>query len=254
MPWPAPGPTVFRAVAVIAGANLSGCSSASQPVAYFGIHGTHDSVLNISNGPVAPGRLRPRQRLHRAEPAGARGRAAEPTSPPRTRAAGPDIRSAGPPHDGDHVPLPTDRNASTSWVSGEVWPFFTQFGGTDPADDPDARPDQPRADDAGTDHPAARERGLPGDRHRQRLEQRADRGPHRHQHRQLAPSTAGLSPSPCPRDRPSPAAGTPPTPPPPGGSRRPTSATTRAWRPARRSASDSRPLTPATARLRPRTR
>ena len=43
-------PTVFRAVAVLSGANLSGCSGGTQPVAYLGIHGTHDSVLNISNG------------------------------------------------------------------------------------------------------------------------------------------------------------------------------------------------------------
>ena len=43
-------PTVFRAVAPIAGANLSGCSSPTGPVAYFGIHGTRDSVLNISQG------------------------------------------------------------------------------------------------------------------------------------------------------------------------------------------------------------
>jgi poly(3-hydroxybutyrate) depolymerase len=43
-------PAVFRAVVVYSGANLSGCSGGTQPVAYFGIHGTHDSVLNISNG------------------------------------------------------------------------------------------------------------------------------------------------------------------------------------------------------------
>ena len=28
------------------------------------------------------------------------------------------------------MPLPVDRNAATSWVSGEVWQFFSQFGGT----------------------------------------------------------------------------------------------------------------------------
>ena len=43
-------PTVFRAVAVLSGANLSGCNGGTQPVAYFGIHGIHDSVLNISQG------------------------------------------------------------------------------------------------------------------------------------------------------------------------------------------------------------
>ena len=43
-------PAVFRAVVVYSGAQLSGCNGGTQPVAYFGIHGTHDSVLNISNG------------------------------------------------------------------------------------------------------------------------------------------------------------------------------------------------------------
>ncbi|CCA77292.1 related to esterase D, partial [Serendipita indica DSM 11827] len=43
-------PNVFRAVAVIAGAQLSGCNGGTQPIAYLGIHGVVDSVLNISNG------------------------------------------------------------------------------------------------------------------------------------------------------------------------------------------------------------
>jgi poly(3-hydroxybutyrate) depolymerase len=43
-------PTVFRAVAVYSGANLSGCSGGTQPVAYIGLHGIRDNVLPISNG------------------------------------------------------------------------------------------------------------------------------------------------------------------------------------------------------------
>jgi poly(3-hydroxybutyrate) depolymerase len=43
-------PTVFRAVAVYSGANLSGCSGGTQPVAYIGLHGIRDNVLNISLG------------------------------------------------------------------------------------------------------------------------------------------------------------------------------------------------------------
>jgi hypothetical protein len=43
-------PTVFRAVAVIAGAQISGCSGGTQPIAYFGLHGITDNVLNISQG------------------------------------------------------------------------------------------------------------------------------------------------------------------------------------------------------------
>ena len=43
-------PTVFRAVAVYSGANLSGCSGGTQPVAYIGLHGLRDNVLPIAAG------------------------------------------------------------------------------------------------------------------------------------------------------------------------------------------------------------
>ena len=45
-----PRPTVFRAVAVYSGANLSGCSGGTQPVAYIGLHGISDNVLPIADG------------------------------------------------------------------------------------------------------------------------------------------------------------------------------------------------------------
>ena len=40
----------FRAVAVISGAQISGCSGGTQPIAYFGLHGITDNVLNIGQG------------------------------------------------------------------------------------------------------------------------------------------------------------------------------------------------------------
>lgn len=42
--------TVFRAVAVYSGANLSGCNGGTQPIAYMGLHGLRDNVLPISAG------------------------------------------------------------------------------------------------------------------------------------------------------------------------------------------------------------
>jgi poly(3-hydroxybutyrate) depolymerase len=50
-------PTVFRAVAVLSGANLSGCNGGTQPVAY--------------QRPFAARHLRAQQRLHGADPTGA---------------------------------------------------------------------------------------------------------------------------------------------------------------------------------------
>ena len=40
----------IRAVAVYSGSQLSGNCTPSKPVAYYASHGTHDSVLNYSNG------------------------------------------------------------------------------------------------------------------------------------------------------------------------------------------------------------
>jgi cellulase/cellobiase CelA1 len=123
-------PTVFRAVAPIAGANLSGgCSSASQPVAYFGIHGIRDSVLNISMGrTIRDTFVRANGCAAQNPPEPAQGSGTHLTTAYQGCRAGYPVQWAA--FDGDHVPLPVDRNASSSWVSGEVWQFFSQFGGT----------------------------------------------------------------------------------------------------------------------------
>jgi poly(3-hydroxybutyrate) depolymerase len=121
-------PTVFRAIAPIAGANLSGCSSASQPVAYFGIHGTRDSVLNISQGrSIRDTFVRLNGCTAQNPPEPGQNSGTHITTAYAGCRAGYPVQWAA--HDGDHVPLPTDRNGS-SWVPTEVWRFFSQFGST----------------------------------------------------------------------------------------------------------------------------
>ncbi|WP_430781874.1 cellulose binding domain-containing protein [Actinoplanes sp. G11-F43] len=128
-------PTVFRAVAPIAGANLSGCSAPSGPVAYFGIHGIRDSVLNISQGrSLRDGFVRANGCTAQNPPEPSSGSGTHVTTGYTGCRAGYPVRWAA--FDGDHVPLPVDRNASSSWVAGEVWQFFTQFGGTTPPSSP----------------------------------------------------------------------------------------------------------------------
>ncbi|MEU8241000.1 cellulose binding domain-containing protein [Actinoplanes missouriensis] len=120
-------PAVFRAVAPIAGANLSGCSSTSQPVAYFGIHGIRDSVLNISMGrSLRDSFVRANGCAVQNPPEPAQGSGTHITTAYSGCRSGYPVQWAA--FDGDHVPLPVDRNASSSWVSGEVWQFFSQFG------------------------------------------------------------------------------------------------------------------------------
>ncbi|GAA1641649.1 cellulose binding domain-containing protein [Actinoplanes couchii] len=140
-------PTVFRAVAPIAGANLSGCSGASGPVAYFGIHGIRDSVLNISQGrSIRDTFVRANGCAAQNPPEPGQGSGTHVTTAYTGCRAGYPVRWAA--FDGDHVPLPTDRNASTSWVSGEVWQFFAQFGSTTPSSPPSSPSSPPPSSSA----------------------------------------------------------------------------------------------------------
>ena len=122
---------MFRAVAVYSGAQLSGCAGGSQPIAYMGIHGVSDSVLNISLG---RGLRDTFVRNNGCTPQSPR----EPAAGSRThiistysgcRAGYPVVWAA---FDGGHTPGPIDSGGDgwRTWTSAEVWKFFT--GGTTP--------------------------------------------------------------------------------------------------------------------------
>jgi poly(3-hydroxybutyrate) depolymerase len=130
--------SVFRAVAVYAGAQISGCSGGTQPIAYMGIHGISDTVLNISlgrnlrntfvrnNGCVSqnPPEPSPGSRAHIT------------TAYAGCRAGFPVVWAA---FDGGHTPGPIDGSTSDGWMtwtSAEVWAFITQFQTTPPQDPP----------------------------------------------------------------------------------------------------------------------
>ncbi|MGO4425861.1 PHB depolymerase family esterase, partial [Streptomyces sp. MCAF7] len=121
---------VFRAVAVISGAQISGCSGGTEPIAYFGIHGISDSVLNIAQGrslrdrfvsnngcsPQSPREPAPGSRTHIT------------TTYSGCRAGYPVQWAA---FDGGHIPGPVDGSPGESgvatWTKAEVWRFFSQF-------------------------------------------------------------------------------------------------------------------------------
>jgi len=129
-------PTVFRAVAVYSGGNLSGCSGGTQPVAYIGLHGLRDNVL-----PIASGRgLRDTF---------VRNNGCTPQNPPEPangslthivtayagcRAGYPVVWAA---FDGaGHDPGPIDGctcDGWMTWTKDVVWSFFTQFQGPPPS-------------------------------------------------------------------------------------------------------------------------
>jgi len=119
---------VFRGVALYAGAQLSGCSGGTAPIAYFAAHGISDSVLNISQGRTLRNRFVTNNSCTAQNP------------PEPAAGSGTHICttyqgcSAGRPvtwcaFDGDHTPNPVDRGQSTSWVPQQVWNFIAGVDG-----------------------------------------------------------------------------------------------------------------------------
>lgn len=123
--------TVFRAVAVYSGAQLSGCDGGTQPIAYLGMHGISDSVLNISNGRSLRDRfVRNNGCTAQNPPEPAQGsRTHRVTAYTGCRSGYPVVWAA---FDGGHTPGPIDGCACEgwrTWTKDEVWKFFTQFQG-----------------------------------------------------------------------------------------------------------------------------
>nr|WP_229806085.1 lectin [Microbispora rosea] len=127
--------TVFRAVVVYSGAQLSGCAGGTQPVAYMGVHGIGDPVLNISLGrglrdtfvrnnscaAQNPAEPRPGSLTHIV------------TTYSGCRPGYPVVWAA---FDGGHTPGPIDGcncEGWRTWTSAEVWKFLTQFENNPPA-------------------------------------------------------------------------------------------------------------------------
>ncbi|MFI7679307.1 cellulose binding domain-containing protein [Actinophytocola sp. NPDC049390] len=141
--------SVFRAVAVYSGAQLSGCAGGTQPIAYMGIHGLTDNVLGIglgrglrdtfvrNNGCTAQNPPEPAQ--------GSRSHIV--TAYSGCRAGYPVVWAA---FDGGHTPGPVDGGGDgwRTWTSGEVWKFITQFQSSDPDPDPEPEPGACRVSDS----------------------------------------------------------------------------------------------------------
>jgi poly(3-hydroxybutyrate) depolymerase len=125
-------PAVFRAVAVYSGANLSGCSGGTQPVAYIGLHGIRDNVLPISSGRALRDTfVRDNGCTAQNPPEPAYGSLTHiVTAYSGCRDGYPVVWAA---FDGaGHDPGPIDGctcDGWHTWTSGVVWSFFTRFGG-----------------------------------------------------------------------------------------------------------------------------
>jgi poly(3-hydroxybutyrate) depolymerase len=124
---------VFRAAAVYAGAELSGCSDGTQPIAYIGFHGLRDMTCRIAGGRT----LRDRFVKNNGCPSQTAPEPAE-NSLKHVCTSYTGCNSAYPVRwcafDGaGHSPAPVDGSTSDSgggdktWTKDEAWAFFTQF-------------------------------------------------------------------------------------------------------------------------------
>ncbi|MET8144538.1 lectin [Sphaerisporangium sp. NPDC005288] len=138
--------TVFRAVAVYSGGQLSGCSGGTEPIAYIGLHGLRDPVLNISNGRSLRDRfVRNNGCTAQNPPEPAQGSLTHIVTYYSGCRAGYPVAWAA--FDAGHTPNPVDGKSGdlepgeNSWTRPVVWNFFTQFGsGTNPTPTPTPTP------------------------------------------------------------------------------------------------------------------
>ncbi|MEE1943184.1 cellulose binding domain-containing protein [Streptomyces sp. TRM 70361] len=136
--------TVFRAVAVQNGGQLSGCSGGNQPIAYLGVHGIRDTVLNISGGRTMRDRfVRNNGCTPQNPPEPAQGSLTHRVTTYSGCAEGYPVAWAA--FDEGHIAAPQDGapgdSGSRTWLPQEVWKFFTQFESSEPGPDPDPDPE-----------------------------------------------------------------------------------------------------------------
>ncbi|WP_326554405.1 cellulose binding domain-containing protein [Micromonospora sp. NBC_01813] len=128
-------PTQVRAVAVISGGLISGCSGGTQPVAYFGLHGITDNVLPISMGrSLRDTFVRNNGCTQQSPREPAQGSRTHITTAYSGCRAGYPVQWAA--YDNGHMPGPVDGTYAESgvntWTKGEIWRFFSQFQGGQP--------------------------------------------------------------------------------------------------------------------------
>jgi poly(3-hydroxybutyrate) depolymerase len=118
-------PDMVRAVAILSGAELSGCSGGTKSVAFYGQHGTSDSVLNVSMGRSVRDKFVANNGCQKpaSEP--------QPNGSNSVKTVYKGCKEGYPLtwviHNGDHNPSQTDAGSKTPFAPGNSWEFFTQF-------------------------------------------------------------------------------------------------------------------------------
>jgi len=113
----------IRAIAVYSGSQLSGNCKPSMPVAYYASHGTHDSVLNYSNGLTLAQNFATANGCTWATPTAVMSGNHVCTDLMGCKSGYPEEFCS---FNGDHTPDPSD-GGGMSWEYANVWKFFSQF-------------------------------------------------------------------------------------------------------------------------------
>ncbi len=117
-------PGYLRAIAVYSGSQLSGNCTPTTPVAYFASHGTHDGVLNYSNGVGLAQNFAKANGCNWMTPTAVNSGAHVCTDEMGCMMDYP-VRFCS--FNGDHTPDPDNGQGGNSWVYQEVWDFFSKF-------------------------------------------------------------------------------------------------------------------------------
>ncbi|KAI1081358.1 alpha/beta-hydrolase [Whalleya microplaca] len=118
-------PEAFRAVAVMSGGLISGCDGGTMPVAYYGQHGSQDTVLPIDGGRQMRDTFVKNNGCTPVSP--------EPM-PDGTKATRVDYEGCAEGYpvtfvvfNGPHTPSAVDAGATAPIAQGNTWEFFSQF-------------------------------------------------------------------------------------------------------------------------------
>ena len=117
-------PKLIRAIAVLSSGVVSGCDGGNDPVAYYGQHGTADSVLTISNGRQMRDKFVKNNWCTAVVPEPQPGQTSVKTVYRNCKEGFPVTWVV---HKGDHNPSQTDQGSSTPFAPGNTWEFFSQF-------------------------------------------------------------------------------------------------------------------------------
>lgn len=118
-------PDVVRAIAVLSGAQLAGCEGGTQPVPYYGQHGTADAMLPISSGRELRDKF---VELNGCTPVT---REPQPDGDQSVMTKYEGCREGFPVtwvvHSGGHSPSVTDGGSEVPFAPHNTWDFFAQF-------------------------------------------------------------------------------------------------------------------------------